>query len=515
MSGRTSITRLGSNSRFLRLLNRGVTLGALLATSGVFIALNDQPIYGIDAFNQYVDENRDKVLTFTAPAHAHSAGIPIEHFIFIIQENHSFDNYFGTYPGANGIPAATALPDYPGGPLVNKPFLLKATHVPRDLPHGWLAYRVAWDNGAMDGFLWAEYRKASKYYGQGIAEPTPNPNLVKVVRRRKSTPVPNTILSDGEFQSPSGFVDNEDDDAPWVGEANEQLAEAEPVASGTPNPKDRPSWVIYTLSYMDSTVIPNYWTYAHYYTLCDEFFSSVTSASLSNHLYNVAGQSGDLVRDYRIGRANILYFEFPSVIQLLGNANITWKYYSGKGDPTMEGVWNPLPGFRKYSESTGIQNLDAHLGSIPDFYRDIQKDTLPQVCWITPTKQQSEHPPYDVQDGMWYVTDLVNAVMQSSYWNSCAIIITWDESGGFYDHVAPPQADELGLGFRVPALVISPWSKAGTLIHTQYDQTSPLKLVEIKYGLPSLTTRDGSSHTMLECFDFCQTPLPPEIIKKH
>jgi phospholipase C len=108
-----SITRLGSNSRFLRWLNRGVTLGALLATSGVLIALNVQPIYGIDAINQYVDENPDKVLTFTA--HAHSAGIPIEHFIFIIQENHSFDNYFGTYPGANDFPPGTLLADYPGG----------------------------------------------------------------------------------------------------------------------------------------------------------------------------------------------------------------------------------------------------------------------------------------------------------------------------------------------------------------------------------------------------------------
>jgi phospholipase C len=90
-------------------------------------------------------------------AYSQSAGIPIEHFIFIIQENHSFDNYFGTFPGANGIPAGTALPDYPGGPLVNKPFLIHETHVPHDLPHIWVATKLAYDNGAMDGFLWAEY----------------------------------------------------------------------------------------------------------------------------------------------------------------------------------------------------------------------------------------------------------------------------------------------------------------------------------------------------------------------
>jgi phospholipase C len=446
-------------------------------------------------------------------AYSQSAGIPIEHFIFIIQENHSFDNYFGTYPGANGIPPGTALPDYPGGPLVNKPFLLKKTHVPRDLPHAWIAYRVAWHNGAMDGFLWAEYRQASKYYGQGIPEPTPNPALVRIVRKKKSQPHSPLQMtsSDGEILSPHGFVDDEDDDAPWVAAANEQLAESDPAPSGTPDPRKRPSWVIYTLSYMDASIIPNYWTYAANYTLCDEFFSSVTSASLSNHLYNVAGQSGGLVRDYRVGRANLLYFQFPSVIELLGNAGVSWKYYSGK-NPKVEGVWNPLPGFRKYSEQLGATNLDSHLGSTADFYRNIRENTLPQVCWITPPKEASEHPPYDVQTGMWHVTGLINAVMKSSYWNSCAIIVTWDESGGFYDHVAPAQVDQDGFGFRVPALVISPWSRSGIVIHTQYDLTSPLALLETKYGLPALATRDGSSNSMLDCFDFTQTPLPPHII---
>jgi phospholipase C len=93
--------------------------------------------------------------------------------------------------------------------------------------------------------------------------------------------------------------------------------------------------------------------------------------------------------------------------------------------------------------------------------------------------------------------------------------VTWDESGGFYDHVSPPQVDEFGFGFRVPALVISPWSRSGQVIHTQYDLTSPLKLIETKFGLPPLTARDASSNTMLECFDFNQAPLPPHVIQKN
>ena len=124
-------------------------------------------------------------------------------------------------------------------------------------------------------------------------------------------------------------------------------------------------------------------------------------------------------------------------------------------------------------------------------------------------------PRSDITVGMWYVTDLINAIMQSSYWKNCAIILMWDDSGGFYDHVAPPQVDEFGFGFRVPAIVISPWSKSGKVIHTQYDLTSPLKLVEAKFGLGSLTGRDASANSMLDCFDFTQAPLPTHIINKN
>src|ERR1700724_4198637 len=92
------------------------------------------------------------------------ASIPIEHFIFIVQENHSFDNYFGAYPGANGIPNGAALADYPGGPLLHHPFRDTKTHITKDLPHGYLACRVAWNSGAMDGFLWAEYPPSYFYY---------------------------------------------------------------------------------------------------------------------------------------------------------------------------------------------------------------------------------------------------------------------------------------------------------------------------------------------------------------
>jgi hypothetical protein len=203
-----------------------------------------------------------------------SAGIPIEHFIYIIQENHSFDNYFGTYPGANGIPPGTLLPDYPGGPLTKKPFRCHLSSVPHDLTHAWVAAKVAYDNGAMDGFLWAEWPLGLRYYGRGIPAPTPNPALVRIrPKRRNQAPAATGAGAMPEVLSPLGFADDEDEEAPDTEEQNNAILAAEPTGHGPPNLHLRPSWVIYSISYMDFNVIPNYWEYARRYTLCDEFFS--------------------------------------------------------------------------------------------------------------------------------------------------------------------------------------------------------------------------------------------------
>lgn len=306
--------------------------------------------------------------------------------------------------------------------------------------------------------------------------------------------------------SPNGFADDEDPDAPGVGTENETLGTD--VLKGPPRLSTRPSWVPNTFSYLDYTVIPNYWEYARTFTLCDAFFSSLTGPSLPNHLYAVATQSGGLVTNP--GTSDISYsFLFPCIVDLLGDAKVSWKYYVG-GNPMVQYVWNPLPAFEKYEHQHGHE-VQTHLSTTAQFYQDVQNGTLPKVSYLIPAGSESEHPPGDVRTGMWYVTNLVNAVMQSRYWKNCAIIVVWDDYGGFYDHVPPTQVDTYGYGFRVPALVISPYSKVG-VVHTTYDLTSLLKLVETKFGLNPLTARDGQSNTMLECFDFSQTPLPPVII---
>jgi phospholipase C len=465
------------------------------------------------------------VISTLCTADAQQSSVPISHFIFIVQENHSFDNYFGTYPGANGIPAGTRFAWHPGGPLTEQPFLLQGNTIPHDLDHKWEAAHTAYHNGAMDGFLWSAYLQGWEYYGGGIKAPRPNPSLVKLYRRSRTTNAASgenktaTVqgsLGSEEQLSANGFADDEDPDDSTVQDANGS-ANAQPT--GAPH---HPAWARYAISYVDGSVIPNYWQYARSFTLCDAFFASLGGPSAPNHLYQIAAQSGGMTDNYDTRRYNklpgrgevIAEYSFPSIIELLGAKNISWKWYvGGKKGPQYGGVWNPLPGFYKYASREGYGSyLTANLVSTPTFFSDLRNGTLPHVSWLTPSAINSEHPPRNIQTGMWYVTHLINAVMQSSYWNSCAIVVMWDDYGGFYDHVPPMQVDEYGYGFRVPALVISPYSRSGTVIHTTYDLTSPLKLVEKAFGLPSLTGRDASANNMLDCFDFNQSPLQPVLI---
>jgi phospholipase C len=279
--------------------------------------------------------------------------------------------------------------------------------------------------------------------------------------------------------------------------------------------------VLNTLSYYDWHEIPNYWEYARRFVLCDRFFSSLAGPSEPNHLYTVAAKSGGLVNNpnyitggdaqYIGGDAQYIY-TFPTMAELLENTHVSWKYYDGKPDPRQHSIWNPLPGFRQFQNNPGLM---SHLVGMNQFYKDARTGNLPQVCWIVPNLADSEHPPEDSARGMWHVTDLVNAVMQSSAWSSTVIIITWDDYGGFYDHVAPPAVDQFGYGPRVPALVISPYARPGFCCHTTFDFTSPLKLIEERFNLKPLTSRDRDASDMLDCFNFQQKPLAPDVITRQ
>lgn len=345
----------------------------------------------------------------------------IEHIIFLIQENHSFDNYFGTYPGADGIPAGTKMPLYPGGPGVISPFHL-AFRLTHDLDHSWETAHAAYNGGKMDGFIAAEHSAD-------------------------------------------------------------------------------------TMGYYDGRELPNYWAYAGKFTLCDQFFSSLMGPSLPNHLYTVAGQSGGDVRNRILPPAG--GYGFKTMAELLERSRISWKYYDGRPTPHLFWLWNPLPGFKTFRNN---RRLMDHLVMNTEYFKDLRQGTLPAVAWIVPNVWESEHPPANIQLGMGYTTALVNALMKSRYWRSTLLVITWDDYGGFFDHVPPPQVDRYGYGLRVPTILISPYARAGYIDHTRYDFTSVLKMIETQFDLKPLTARDAEANILGKSLNMFQRPNPPFLI---
>jgi phospholipase C len=356
--------------------------------------------------------------------------LPIKHVIVLVQENHTFDNYFGTYPGANGITNYSALPSTPGGPPVNKPFLLPDTPLTKNLNNSWASAHQAYANGTMDGFVEAQ--------GSNV-----------------------------------------------------------------------------TMGYYDYHSIPYYWDYASQFVLMDNFFTSVMAASLPNHLYIIAGQSGGLTSDERYGSLNFNSstikngeFEFPTIINELEASNVSWKYYAGYHDEFTN--WNGLPDFPSIS---GNQTLFSNVVETTQFVTDLQSGNLPSVSWVMPEGDEvSEEPPANVTSGESAVVNEINAVMSSQYWNSTAIFLTWDDWGGWYDHVPPPQVDGYGYGFRVPCIVISPYARHGFIDNTQGDFTSILKFIETVFGLSPMTSRDAQADNLMEAFDFSHVSNPALVL---
>jgi len=359
-----------------------------------------------------------------------SGNSPIKHVIIIMEENHTFDNYFGTYPGVNGLNGSTSQPLYASAPPTVFPFHLRGLTLSQDFCHNWTCAHRAYDNGKLDGFVAA---------------------------------------------------------------AGSNL----------------------TMGYFDYNQIPYYWDYASQYVLLDNFYSSVMGPSLPNHLYLIAGQSGGFTGSSTGGRidftSGLVYnstFYSKPIFEELQAQNISWRYYAG-GYSALNN-WNPVPAFSAFrSNSAWAKNLEDP----SNFAADVKSGQLASVVWMMPRlDNESEHAPYDVSVGEHIVVRAINALMQSSYWNSTAIFITFDDYGGWYDHVPPPQVDGLGYGFRVPCLVISPYAKQGLIDHVQADFASLLKFVETIYSLQPLSTRDSDASNLMEAFDFAQSPRAPLIL---
>jgi phospholipase C len=224
----------------------------------------------------------------------------------------------------------------------------------------------------------------------------------------------------------------------------------------------------------------------------------------------------------KLTMATCAYINQAREIQTMANEltahGISWKYYNAPTLPTLANAivegnafdgWNPLSAKNNtYTDPAYARNVVAR----ERLFGDIANGTLPQVSWVIPSAGISDHPPANITLGMWWITDVVDSVMNSQYWKNTAIIVLWDDYGGFFDTVVPPPVDGYGLSFRVPALIISAYTKPGFLDHTVYGFESILKFVEWSFGLPALTDRDADANNLLNAFNFNQQPLTPLVL---
>ncbi len=277
-------------------------------------------------------------------------------------------------------------------------------------------------------------------------------------------------------------------------------------------------------SYVDVTQSPEvgsiYWKLAQTYTFADRNFQSNCGSSFSAHQYLIAGQSGSPNTpnnapwgcDSQI--PNPPCFDYQTLGDLLDGKGLSWRFYSNGttvSDPST------LSGFQAYDAIRhirfGADWTAAHIG-LPEttFQTDVASNNLAAVSWVTPTCSNSDNHGCQGGDGPAWVASVVNAVGQSAYWNNTVIFITWDDWGGWYDHVAPTKLDQWGLGPRTPLIVVSPYARAGYVSHVNHEFGSILKFTELTFGLSSLNQADSRADNLLDCFNFNQSPLPYQAV---
>jgi phospholipase C len=488
-------------------------------------------------------------LPATIPAATPTGIHKIRHIIIIMQENRSFDSYFGTYPGADGLPAvngkfSVCVPDPRTGGCT-KPYH-DSSLVNGGGPHGQGAAAADIDGGLMDGFV----RESESHGGRGCG----------------------------------GFA----------GVCSSQASSD-------------------VMGYHDARELPNYWAYAENFVLDDHMFESNASWSLPAHLYLVsewsahcsvkgdpsscvnndqlggfltsqitAAGGGGTQLDYRLcliehrprlgrtasrrARRRALQaavrqcqaqvarrqaqiqqatsrthnYAWTDITYLLHRHGVSWGYYitpGGQPDcengdancgaarvtPGTPNIWNPLPSFTDVQQNGQLGNIQSE----SSFFAAARAGTLPAVSWVVPDQAHSDHPPANIHAGQAYVTNLINSVMRGPDWDSSAIILVWDDWGGFYDHVVPPSVDQNGYGIRVPSLIISPYARKGFIDHQTLSFDAFNKFIEDDFlggqrldpatdGRPDPrpTVRDALEHlgNLAEDFDFNQAPRPPMVL---
>ena len=421
----------------------------------------------------------------------------LRHVIFVVQENRSFDHYFGTYPGADGLPmrhghATVCVPD----PVLERCVRPYHTRLQRQFggPHDEPASKTDVHGGKMDGFVRAMVGHAAYPCAQDTRE----------------------LPACSTFVGPQGQPD--------------------------------------IMSFHTRREIPNYWAYADRFVLQDRMFAPADSWTLPAHLYLVsawAASCTDPLRPMSCSSDLDLHGQLPvlrskpdrpvwgwtDITYLLHRADVEWAYYVGddtcvvapcghRGPSTTTAAQMPLPWFTTVRQGGQVDRIMTH----SEYYEAAANGSLPQVSWVMPYAGVGEHPQHGdhtIWQGMCHVTNVVNAAMKGPDWDSTAIFVTWDDWGGFYDHVPPRRVDALGYGIRVPGLTISPWVRDGTIDHQTLSFDAYLKLIEDLFlgrqrldpktdgrADPRPTVREDvkALGDLLREFDFEQEPRPPVIL---
>lgn len=372
---------------------------------------------------------------------------PIQHIVIMVKENHTFDNYFGTFPGANGSTNYTTS----GG--VHK-LNHELDNLYQGIAHGPDDAHLAYDHGKMDQFS----------------------------------------LIPGAIQNGVDYADS-------------QFYQSD---------------------------IPNYWSYAQHFALADNFFTVVMGPSFPNHLFTIAVRDNQADDNPNISLPNEAYrwgcdapsgstvhqlwpnggtsdtfpcFNFPTLGDLLTAHNLTWTYYA-PGQDKLGYFWSSYNAIAHIRDTAQWQE---HVVDTSQFLTDATDGALPNVSWLVQPSKYSDHPPHSACVGENWTVKQINAIMQNpDLWAHTAIILTWDDFGGFYDHVAPPQGPnpQSQFGFRVPAIIISPYAKPGHVDHIFYSFTSMIRFAEVNYGLNPLGAMDQQANDMFSAFAFSQPPLP-------
>jgi phospholipase C len=340
---------------------------------------------------------------------------------------------------------------------------------------------IMMENHSFDN-LFGYYPTSNKSTSNSILLSIQKPNdLVGAATRAKLSAVPN-----GTYATPnpgeSVYVADWDDGKMDGFEAN----------SGTQ-----------AMTYFSSSQFAIEWDWAELYAVGDSYYASCLCETDPNRLISLAGYAAGMMMD---GGPPPYIPVNQSIMGELNNYGVTWAYYVDA--PAVSNY--PLNFF------TGIDKYSGNVQSWDDFYSALSGGTLPSVSWVMPvggtSPGVSQHPEENVMEGEQWLLGIVNSAMRSSVWNSTAIFITFDDYGGWYDHVPPPQVDAYGYGFRVPCLVISPYARQGMIDHVQSDFTSLLKFVETTFSLHPLSSRDAAASNMMEAFDFAQAPRSPLVL---